>query len=196
MIEILVASHNPHKVKELKAMMNHPEIRFISLSDINEHDDVIEDGSSFLENASLKAKHFANKHHVITISDDSGLVVEALDGRPGIYSARYSGGTDHENNLKVLKEMEDIENRLAYFVSVIVLCYPNGVTKSYEGRAYGYIAREEKGKHGFGYDSIFYVPEYQKTFAELDSEIKNKISHRANALQKLKGDLHEIIDYI
>jgi len=195
MIEILVASHNRHKVNELKTIMDHPEIRLISLSDIAEHDDVIEDGSSFLDNAAIKAKYFANKHHMITISDDSGLVVEALDGRPGIYSARYSGGTDHDNNLKILKEMDDIENRSAYFISVIVLCYPNGVTKSYEGRAYGYIGREEKGHNGFGYDSIFYAPEYQKTFAELDSSLKNRISHRANALSKLKGDLHEIIDY-
>jgi len=195
MIEILVASHNKHKVKELKSIMDTLEFKLMSLSDINEHDEVIESGSSFLENATIKAKYFANKHHIITISDDSGLVVEALDGRPGIYSARYSGGSDHENNLKVLKEMEDVENRSAYFVSVVVLCYPNGVTKSYEGRAYGYIGREEKGENGFGYDSIFYVPEYQKTFAELDSSLKNRISHRANALQKLKGDLHEIINY-
>ncbi len=195
MIEILVASHNKHKVKELKSIMDTLEFKLMSLSDINEHDEVIESGSSFLENATIKAKYFANKHHIITISDDSGLVIEALDGRPGIYSARYSGGSDHENNLKVLKEMEDIENRLAYFVSVVVLCYPNGVTKSYEGRAYGYIGRAEQGENGFGYDSIFYVPEYQKTFAELSSSLKNRISHRAHALQKLKGDLHEIINY-
>ncbi|PKK97183.1 MAG: non-canonical purine NTP pyrophosphatase, RdgB/HAM1 family [Tenericutes bacterium HGW-Tenericutes-3] len=129
------------------------------------------------------------------MSDDSGLVVPALNGRPGIYSARYSGGNDHENNLKVLKEMENQENRDAYFVSVIVLCYPNGVYKSYEGRAYGLIGTKEKGNQGFGYDSIFFYPQLNKHFAELEPQVKNEISHRANALKQLKEDINEIINY-
>jgi len=195
MIEILIATHNPHKVKEFKSILNHSAIKLLSLSDLNDKDDVIEDGSSFFENGLIKAKYFANKHHMITLSDDSGLVVESLDGRPGIYSARYSGEGDYQNNLKVLCEMENIENRRAYFVASIVLCYPNGVYKHYEGKVHGFIANEIKGDYGFGYDSIFYVPEYHKTFGELDSTIKNRISHRANALALLKEDLDEIINH-
>lgn len=195
MIEILIASQNQNKVKELKKLLNRTDVKIVSLSDLNDKDDVIEDGSSFFENAKIKATYFANKHHMITIADDSGLVVEALDGRPGIYSARYSGQGDYQNNLKVLCEMENIEQRKAYFVASIVLCYPNGVYKHYEGKVHGYIANEIKGDYGFGYDSIFYVPEYQKTFGELEMDIKNLISHRANALRLLKEDFDEIINY-
>lgn len=195
MIQILIASQNQNKVKELKKLLNCTDVKIVSLSDLNDKDDVIEDGSSFFENAKIKATYFANKHHMITIADDSGLVVDALNGRPGIYSARYSGQGDYQNNLKVLCEMENVEQRRAYFVASIVLCYPNGVYKHYEGKVHGYIANEIKGDHGFGYDSIFYVPEYQKTFGELEMEIKNLISHRANALRLLKEDFDEIIDY-
>lgn len=194
MIEILIASQNQNKIKELKSIFVHQDIKLISLKDLNDMEDVVEDGKSFLENALLKAKYFANKYQMMTISDDSGLVVEALDGRPGIYSARYSGKGDYENNLKVLCELENVENRKAYFVSEIVLCYPNGVYKSFRGEVHGFIANEIKGAYGFGYDSIFYMPEYQMTFGQLDSEIKNRVSHRANALKLLKENIDEIIN--
>jgi len=195
MIEILIASHNQNKIKEFKKLLNRTDIKLVSLSDLNDKDDVIEDGTSFFENAKIKASYFANKHHMITIADDSGLVVEALEGRPGIYSARYSGEGDYQNNLKVLCEMEDIDQRRAYFIAVIVLCYPNGVFKQYEGRVQGFIANEIKGDYGFGYDAIFYVPEYQKTFGQLEMETKNLISHRANAMNLLKEDIDEIINH-
>jgi len=194
-MEIIIASQNVHKVKELSAIFKHQNISLISLKDLNDNDDVVEDGDSFFENALIKAKYFSKKYNKPVISDDSGLVIPALNGRPGIYSARYSGGNDRDNNIKILKEMEDQKNRNAYFVSVIVLCYPNGVYKSYEGRAYGLIANQEKGSQGFGYDSIFYYPELNKHFAELDSDVKNQISHRANALKQLKEDIDEIINY-
>jgi len=194
-MEIIIASQNVHKVKELSAIFKHQNISLISLKDLNDNDDVVEDGDSFLDNALIKAKYFSKKYNKPVISDDSGLVIPALNGRPGIYSARYSGGNDRDNNIKILKEMEDQKNRNAYFVSVIVLCYPNGVYKSYEGRAYGLIANQEKGSQGFGYDSIFYYPELNKHFAELDSDVKNQISHRANALKQLKEDIDEIINY-
>ncbi|MBU1094201.1 MAG: RdgB/HAM1 family non-canonical purine NTP pyrophosphatase [Firmicutes bacterium] len=195
MTEIIIASQNHHKIQEMSAIFNHQDVRLISLKDLDDHDQVIEYGHSFIENAQIKASYFAKKYGKLTISDDSGLVIPILDGRPGIYSARYSGGDDHQNNKKILKEMEHHVKRNAYFVSVIVLCYPNGVSKSYEGRVDGLIAYEEKGKNGFGYDSIFYFPQFQKHFAELDSKIKNQISHRANALNKLKEDINEIINY-
>ncbi|PKK93650.1 MAG: non-canonical purine NTP pyrophosphatase, RdgB/HAM1 family [Tenericutes bacterium HGW-Tenericutes-6] len=196
MVEILIATHNKHKVKEFKEIINREDIKLMSLDDLNDQDDVIEDGSSFFENALIKAKYYANKYHKVTISDDSGLVVDALDGRPGIYSARYSGLGDLENNKKVLEEMKDIDQRKARFEVSIVLCYPNGVYRHYEGQVQGYIANDIKGNQGFGYDTIFYVPEYQKTFGEIDSYTKHLISHRGVALRKFKEDLDEIINHI
>lgn len=195
MIDIIVASHNEHKVKEIEAILNFPSIHLLSLEDLDDHDEVVESGKTFLDNALLKAKFYAEKYQKPVISDDSGLVIPALNGKPGVFSARYSGGNDHQNNLKVLKEMEKIENRDAYFVSVIVLCYPNGEHYSFEGKAYGLIAKAEKGTHGFGYDSIFFDPKYQLNYAELNSTLKNQISHRANALKKFKEAINEIIDY-
>ncbi len=195
MIEIIIASHNMNKIQEMQAIFNHSEIHLISLDDLHDEDEVVENGQTFEENALLKAKYFATKYKKIVISDDSGLVIPELNNRPGIFSARYSGGDDHQNNLKVLKEMKNIQNRDAYFVSIIVICYPNGVYQSYEGRAYGVIAKEEKGTFGFGYDSIFIDPTYNMHFAELSDKLKNQISHRAKALNKLKENINEIINH-
>lgn len=196
MTKIIIASHNKHKIKEMQAIFNHPDVILVSLNDLNDQDEVEENGSTFEENALLKAKYYAQKYHEIAISDDSGLVVPALDGRPGIYSARYSGNGDHEeNNIKILDEMKNEQNREAYFVSVIVLCYPNGRYLSYEGRAYGKIADQMKGSNGFGYDSIFIDPLTNLHFAELSSAHKNTISHRSKALAKLKEDIDEILNH-
>lgn len=195
MKKMIIASQNAHKIKELKAIFSHQDIELISLKDLNDQDDVIEDGTSYFENAFKKAMYFAKKYNIPALSDDSGLNVVALDLRPGIYSARYSGKGDHENNLKVLKEMEGIEDRRAYFISSIVIAYPNGDFKAYEGKFDGFIGQEIKGKYGFGYDAIFYLPEYQMTSAEIEPELKNRISHRAKALFLLKEDLDEIINH-
>ncbi len=195
MKKLLIASQNAHKIREIKAIFGQTDVQIISLKDINDFDDVEENGTSFFENALIKAKHFAKKHHMMTLADDSGLVVYALDGHPGIYSARYSGHGDHENNLKVLREMEGIEDRRAYFISSVVIAYPNGEFRAYEGKFDGYIGIEERGQYGFGYDSIFYLPEYQMTSAQIEPELKNRISHRAKALSLLKEDLDEIINH-
>lgn len=195
MKKLLIASQNTHKIKEIKAIFGQTNIQIISLKDIQDGDDVEENGTSFFENALIKARYFAKKHQMMTLADDSGLVVYALDGRPGIYSARYSGHGDHANNLKVLQEMEGIEDRRAYFISSIVIAYPNGEFRTYEGKFDGFIGIEERGQHGFGYDSIFYLPEYQMTSAEIEPELKNRISHRAKALFLLKEDLDEIINH-
>ena len=195
MIELLIASQNLHKIKEIRAIFGDNNVRIISLKEINDDDDVKETGTSFFENALLKASYFAKKHQMMTLADDSGLVIPALEGRPGIYSARYSGHGDHENNIKVLKEMEGIEDRRAYFISSIVIAYPSGEFRAYEGKFDGFIGVQEKGKHGFGYDAIFYLPEYQMTSAEIEPELKNRISHRAKALVLLKEDLDEIINH-
>jgi len=195
MVEILVASQNQKKCRELKMMLENDHIRVISLKDLNDSDDVIEDGSSFFENALIKAKYFAKKHHKITISDDSGLEVFALDNQPGIYSARYSGLDDDANNQKLLKEMENETDRRARFVSSIVIYLPNDQYYHFRGTIEGEILYELRGHQGFGYDPLFYVKAYNQTFAELDIDIKNKISHRANALFQLKESLDEIINY-
>jgi XTP/dITP diphosphohydrolase len=195
MKKLLVASHNIHKIKEFKSLLIDQQIEIISLKDLNEFDDVIEDGLTFFENAYLKASYFAKKHGMITVSDDSGIVIEALGGKPGIHSARYSGKGDLENNLLVLSEMKDIKNRSAYFISSVVLCYPNGEYKRYEGRIYGVIHDQMKGSNGFGYDCIFYYPPFNQTLAEVTLEDKNQVSHRAKALQSLKEDIDEILNY-
>lgn len=195
MKKILIASQNQHKIKELKTIFQSKDIELISLKDLNDTTDVQETGSSFFENAMIKASFFAKKYQMPALADDSGLVVHALDGKPGIHSARYSGKGDHHNNLKVLKQMASIEDRRAYFISSIVIYYPSGAFKAYEGKFDGYIAQEEKGDFGFGYDSIFYLPEYQKTSAQIEPELKNRISHRAQAMRLLQEDLDEIINH-
>jgi XTP/dITP diphosphohydrolase len=195
MIKLLVASHNLNKIKEFKSLLFDQKVEIVSLKDLNETDDVIEDGLTFFENAYLKASYFAKKHQMMTVSDDSGIVIEALGGRPGIYSARYSGKGDLENNQLVLSEMKEKENRSAYFISSVVLCYPNGEYKSYEGRVYGEIHNKMVGTEGFGYDSIFYYIPFHKTFAEVSLEDKNKVSHRAKALDLFKEDIDEILNY-
>jgi XTP/dITP diphosphohydrolase len=187
----MLATQNAHKIKELKAIMIDLPIELISLKDVSDSDEVIEDGTSFFENAFKKAYYFASKYQMPALSDDSGLCVDALDGAPGIHSARYSGFGDHENNLKLLKEMEGQTNRQAHFISVIVIAYPDGSYKRYEGRVDGLIHHEIKGNEGFGYDVIFYHEPSKMTFGELPSPIKNQISHRANALKRLKEDFHE-----
>ena len=191
MQSLLLATHNQHKIIEIKDMLNGFPINVITLDDLKDEEEVIETGLTFFENAYLKANHFAQKHQMTTLSDDSGLVVDALDGKPGVYSQRYSGEGNHGNNLKVLHDMKDQQNRSAHFVAVIVLCLPDGTFKSYEGRVYGQIHSKIEGEHGFGYDAIFYYPPYQKTFGLIDMTTKNQISHRAIALKKFKEDLHE-----
>lgn len=191
MDKLILATQNTHKIKELKAILSDVNIELITLKDLNDTDEVIEDGSSFFENAFKKAYYFANKYQIPALSDDSGLCVDALDGEPGIHSARYSGLGDHENNLKLLRVMEHQENRSAHFISVIVIAYPDGHYKHYEGRVDGKIHHEILGSNGFGYDVIFYHEPSQTTFGMLDPKIKNQISHRANALRLLKEDFHE-----
>jgi len=194
-MKLLLASQNQHKIQEIKQIFEGYDIELLDLSSFNDHDDVVEDGNSFLDNAIIKAKYFAQKYHMPTISDDSGLVVDALGGRPGVYSKRYSGGNDRDNYIKLLDEMKDQKDRSAHFVSVIAIYFPNGDYKHYEGSVYGKIAYEPKGAYGFGYDPIFYLPEFDKHMAELPNEIKNQISHRANAILKVKEHLNEIINH-
>jgi XTP/dITP diphosphohydrolase len=186
MRKILLATQNKHKIIEIKDMLKDLPFDIMTLLDFSDNEDVEETGKTFEENAYIKAFHFAKKYQIPTIADDSGLVVDALNGAPGIYSQRYSGQGDLANNIKLLKEMEGEENRHAHFVSVVVLCEPNGSYQAFEGQVHGLIHHHIEGYQGFGYDALFYYPPFGKTFGLVPMDMKNQISHRANALNKLK----------
>ncbi|WP_162072916.1 RdgB/HAM1 family non-canonical purine NTP pyrophosphatase [Chryseobacterium fistulae] len=180
-MELLVATHNEHKKEEIQQILGHDFI-VKSLSDYDINEEIIEDGNSFNANALIKAKYCFEKTNIPSLGDDSGLVVEALGGRPGIFSARYAGDHDFAKNIqKVLDEMEGIENRKAYFITVLCYYDKNGPIY-FEGRVQGNLLNHHKGVKGFGYDPIFFPEGNEKTFAEMDSQDKNKISHRKQAL--------------
>jgi XTP/dITP diphosphohydrolase len=197
-MDLLLATKNLHKIRELKALLKPlPFIEHVSsLLDFPHYHPPKEEGSSFEENATAKALDAARNLNKIVLADDSGLVVPALEGRPGIFSARFAGdnATDKENRKKLLTEMgakKGLE-RAAYFECSLVFATPEGMCKSFKGIVEGLILPSERGKHGFGYDSLFIKYEYNQTFAELSEETKNKISHRAKAFEKLKTYLETL----
>ncbi|MFA6890235.1 MAG: RdgB/HAM1 family non-canonical purine NTP pyrophosphatase [Bacilli bacterium] len=183
-MEVLFASHNEHKAKEIKAMLEGTGIDLITLKDLGDLDLVKETGETFTDNALIKAKYFWKKYHMPVLADDSGLIVEVLGNRPGVYSSRYSGSdaTDYKNNQKLLDEMKNENNRVGRFMCII--CYiQNGKYYMFEGKLEGRIATNMKEEQGFGYDPIFIAPN-GKRLSQMSLQAKNKISHRANALQK------------
>ena len=186
-MKIVLASSNPKKIKELREILSKhldAELEIMSLREAGILDEIVEDGESFAENALIKARTVAARGY-IGIGDDSGLTVDALGGAPGIYSARYAGehGNDALNNQKLLRELEGVENRQAAFVCCIACVFPNGGEDIVvHGYAPGVILKEAHGDGGFGYDPLFYVEEFGKTFAQLTSDEKNSISHRGKAL--------------
>lgn len=191
---LLVASNNQGKLIEISQALSSLPLKFeiVSLKKFSHVPEVAETGKTFFENASIKARAYAAFSGLTTLADDSGLVVTALGGTPGVYSARYAGegASDKENRQKLLEEMKTIPvgKRQADFVCVLALYDP--VTQEeifFEGRMEGEILFEERGSRGFGYDSVFFVPSLGKTTAELSLEEKNKISHRGLAIQKLKN---------
>lgn len=192
-MKIIFASQNQGKVKEVKSIFNLTKIKIISLYDLGNNIDVEETGSTFSENAWLKAVAVFEIYKEPTIADDSGLVIEQLDGRPGVISARYSGEncTFEENNLKVIKELSEFpEPHLAKFVSNAV--YYDGKNKFETiGELHGQIIKEQRGTAGFGYDPIFIPDGYEVTISEMGFDLKNKISHRAKSFEKLKQILTE-----
>ena len=194
-MKIFLATGNKHKIDEIKAIFkNVKDIEILSIKDGIEIPEVVEDGNTFEANSAKKALEIAKFTGMITIADDSGLCVDALNGEPGVYSARYSGegATDASNNAKLIKNLQGIENRKAHFVSVITLGKPDGRAYSFRGEVEGEIIDIPRGDTGFGYDPHFYVAEYGKTLAEMP-EMKNVISHRANALKKLEVELEDIL---
>lgn len=194
-MKVFLATGNKKKIDEISKILDGSNIEILSIKDGIEIPEVIEDGNTFEENSKKKALEIAKFTNMITIADDSGLCVEALNNEPGVYSARYSGenATDAENNKKLVENLKNVKNRKAKFVTVMTLGKPNGESYSFRGEVQGEIIDISRGKDGFGYDPHFYVEEYDKTFAEMP-EIKNKISHRAKALNALKKGINEILN--
>jgi len=190
-MKVIFASHNKDKEKEVKEILR--DLDIVTLSDLNDKDDVLETGNTLEENAYLKALHYFKKYRMPVISDDSGLFIEALNGEPGIYSARYSGenATYKTNCEKVIKKLEDENNRNAYFACVICYIDEEGITRYFEGRVNGTITEHYLGEKGFGYDPIFFVEEMNKTMFQMTSEEKNSISHRKRGLEKFANYLRE-----
>lgn len=194
MKRIIIASQNKHKIEEIEAITKKFGMTIVSRNDAGIPDvEVVEDGETFEENSYKKAHEIMKLSGEMTIADDSGLMVDALDGAPGVYSARFSGegATDKSNNEKLLALLADTpyEKRTAKFVSVITMIYPDGDKIVARGECPGHIITEERGCSGFGYDPLFVPDGYDMTFAELGSEEKNKISHRARALEELESQL-------
>lgn len=189
MKEAIIATHNPGKVKEFKGILEPRGYDVKSLAEIGFTEEIEETGHTFEENAILKAEAVAKAVNKMVIADDSGLSIDNLGGRPGVYSARYAGEQkdDQANINKVLSELKGIEKeqRTARFRCALAVSIPGEETKTVEGHVEGYIAEEPRGEYGFGYDPIFIVKDKDKTMAELTSDEKNKISHRADALKKL-----------
>lgn len=187
-MELIFATHNNNKVKEVTKMLP-SYLSMKSLTDINFFDEIEETGTTFEENAQLKAKTIFDKTGKNIFADDSGLVIEALDGAPGVYSARYAGtGKDEDNIAKALKELEGKTNRKAYFISIFCLIL-DGKEYFFEGRVNGTIATEIMGDNGFGYDPIFIPDGFSKSFAQMSPEEKNAISHRGKAVENLNDFL-------
>lgn len=189
-MKIVVASRNKKKVEELRRILEGPNLTLLSINDFPELEEVVEDGETFEENALKKARYVCRKTGIPALADDSGLEVESLGGKPGVRSARYAGenATDEDNVRKLLEEMKEIpmENRKARFVCLIALVFPNGEERVFFGCVNGTIAKEPRGKFGFGYDPVFIPNGYERTFAEMTPEEKDKLSHRREALDKLK----------
>lgn len=193
---IVAATQNKHKIKEIEEITKEFGMSIISRDDAGVPPvDIVEDGSTFEENSYKKAYEIMRLCGRITIADDSGLEVDCLDGAPGVYSARFAGedGDDKANNEKLKALIKDVpyEKRTGRFVSVITMVFPDGETIVARGEVEGHIALEEQGENGFGYDPLFIPLGYEDTFGVISSEVKNKISHRANALVKLREMLRE-----
>lgn len=198
MKRLIVASNNDHKVKEIKSILSKYPLEVVSLKEAGIFIEVEEDGTTFMENAYKKAYEiFKITQKDMVLADDSGLMVDALGGAPGVYSARFSG--EHcnykKNNEKLLRLLNDkkMEERKAKFVCAMVLFVREEEIIKVQGEIEGYITTEEEGKDGFGYDPLFLVPEYNMTFAKMGEELKNSISHRARALQKLEEEIKKIL---
>lgn len=191
-LKLVFATNNRHKLEEVAYKVNN-KFELLTLEDIGCTEDIEETGSTFEENATIKSRYVFDKYHLNCFGDDSGLIVDALNGEPGVYSARYAGehGNHPANIRKVLEKLNGAENRKARFISVISLIL-NGDEHFFEGIVEGTIRHQPAGNGGFGYDPVFQPDGYDITFAEMSMEEKNKISHRARAMEKLIEFLNKV----
>ncbi len=193
MLEILIATNNLGKVKEIKDILNSPEIKILTMKNFPHIPKIEEDGKTYQENAFKKASKVSEYTGKICLADDSGLEIDYLKGKPGIYSSRW-GNSDEDRINKILKLLKDVKKnkRNAKFVCVVVLVFPDGKIYMVKEECKGSITFNPKGEHGFGYDPIFLVSEYNKTFAELGDKIKNQISHRGKAMRRMINIINEL----
>ena len=196
MIKVVLATRNKNKINELRTFfkeLSDLDINVLSLDDIGYYGEIEENGSTFEENAITKASVPARLGY-IGIADDSGICVDALNGAPGVYSARYSGGNDEDNNDLLLKELEDVSDRGAKYVCAIACVFPDHSNDfTVRGECYGRILTERQGEGGFGYDPLFYYEPFGKTFAEVELEKKNKVSHRGVAMRSFIKKLAKVL---
>ena len=198
LITLVIATRNTGKTSEIRDLLKDFPINIKNLDDFGPIPEVKEDGNTFDENAYKKASFAARILGLPALADDSGLLVEALGGAPGIHSARYAGenATDEQRRAKLLQEMEEKTDRRAAFECVISIAVPTGAALTYEARCEGLIAREPAGSNGFGYDPIFYYPPLKKTFAELTMQEKSHVSHRGKALRELRDEFDKVLIWI
>lgn len=196
-MKIVFATNNAHKLQEIRDILG-PQFQIASLSDIGCHDDIVEDGLTLEANARIKSHYVSQRYGVSCFADDTGLEVDALGGEPGVHSARYAEGTDHDSQAnmdKLLRKLANNNNRRARFRTVISLLEKEAdgswTEHTFEGRVEGTIATQKRGTEGFGYDPIFVPDGYSESFAQLGEEVKNRISHRARAVKKLADYLKQ-----
>lgn len=195
-MKIILATYNKHKLYEISHLMDSLNIELLSLEDIGYEEEIIENGKSFIENALIKAETIYDKYKMPTLADDSGICIDALDGKPGIHSARFAGENTSsiEKNRIIIEMLKGIEDRKAHYTCA--LAYVDDKEKFIvEKYCHGEIIDQEKGEEGFGYDPIFYIPAYNKTLAEIPLDEKNKISHRGQAFREFKKHI-EILNSI
>ena len=192
-MKLIIASNNQHKIREIKNMLGDRFSEIISLKEANISHEVVEDGNTFMENAYKKAKEISDLCGFAALADDSGICVDYLEGAPGIYSARFSGGSDDDNNALLLQKLRGVADRGAHYTCAMALVFPDGREVFSEGYMFGEITENPVGDGGFGYDPLFIPTGEVRTVAQMSAEEKNAISHRANALRllvkKLDGEV-------
>ena len=195
MKKIIFATGNQNKMKEIREILADMDVEVVSMKEAGIHADIVEDGKTFEENAQIKARTICNLTGEIVLADDSGLEIDYLNKEPGIYSARYMGEDTsyHIKNANLISRLEGVpdEKRTARFVCAIAAVLPNGEVLHSEGTIEGIIGYEEQGENGFGYDPIFYLPQYGCTTAQLEPDVKNELSHRGKALRAIKEQLRK-----
>jgi XTP/dITP diphosphohydrolase len=197
-IPLVLATRNAGKTEEIRALLADFPVEVKNLDEFGPTPPIAEDGETFEDNAVKKARFISKVLGLPALADDSGLMVEALGGEPGVRSARYAGenATDEENNVKLLGELANEKNRKAAFVCVIAIAVPWGPALIYEGRCEGVITGEQLGTQGFGYDPVFYYPPLKKTFAQLSTAEKNRVSHRGRALTELHHEFDKVLIWL